>query len=284
MHIPRPLQYFFIVLLLLLFAGGIAYYVGNQLLERGNDIPNEKEPYQTADGYSCNIAVIPLSGQLWASQSNADAQTATDNSANVSGEEIVAELERAQDDSSIKGVVLQIDSPGGSGVGGEMIANALKRLQKPSAALILGSGDSAAYWAATGANTIIASPASDVADIGVTGSYLDQSGQNAQKGQKFIQIAAGQYKDVGNPDMPITATGQAYLQKLVDAEYQTFTKEVAANRNLPLATVQKLANGNSLNGSMAIGTGLIDQLGDAEMARQWFAMKLGKGSNPILCN
>jgi protease-4 len=284
MKIPRSIEYLFIGLILLISAGYVTYYVGNKLLQRANDIPYAVEPYQTADGSSCNIAVIPLTGALWASQADADAQIATDQSDNTSGEAILAALERAKDDSSIEGVVLRIDSPGGSPTGGEMIANALKSLGKPSAAVIMDEGDSAAYLASTGANIIIASPFSDVADIGVTSSYVDTSGSDTQNGDQFVQVAAGKYKDVGNPDMPVTAADTAYLQTLVNSDYQTLTKEIAENRSMSLSTVQNLANGNSLTGAMAIGTGLIDKLGDLNTAQQWFAQKLGKRSEPILCD
>ncbi len=282
--VPTSLQYLLVGATLLVCAGGITYYVGNKLLERANDIPQAILPYQTSDGYACNIAVIPLTGELWASKANADAQTAADSSANISAEEILADLEKTRDDNSIKGVVLRIDSPGGSGVGGELIANDLKSLGKPTVAVIEDDGDSAAYLAATGATVIIASPFSDVADIGVTSSYVDQSGSNAQSGKKFVQITAGTYKDAGNPDAPLTAADKTYLQQLVDNDYQTFIKEVSQNRVLPLATVQRLANGNSLTGAMAMGTGLIDKLGNISTAQQWFADKLGNSSDPVLCN
>jgi protease-4 len=285
MRVPRSIQYFLMGIVLLLVLGGVSYYVGGKLLERENILSQEEPPYvyETADGYDCNIAVIPLEGQLWASKANADAQTATDESANTSAETVLEDIENAKDTDSIKGVVLRVDSPGGSAVGGEMIANALKNLGKPSAAVILEQGDSAAYLASTGANIIIASPFSDVADIGITGSYLDQSGKDAQEGVKFIQIAAGEYKDVGDPDLALTPTDQTYLQNLVNDEYQTLIKEIAANRALSTNTVQNLANGDSLTGSMAMGTGLIDKLGDATTAQEWFAQELGKNSDPVLC-
>ena len=281
MKIPTSFQYLLVGAVLLILAGGTTYYVGYKLLQGANVIP---EAYQTADGRSCNIAVVPLTGQLWASQANADSQTTTNDSANTSAEVIVAALERAKDAASIKGVVLRVDSPGGSPVGGEMIANALKNLGKPSDAVIEDEGDSAAYLASTGANVIIASPFSDVADIGITSSYIDQSGSITAEGEQFIQISDGKYKDVGDPDFPLSAAGKAYLQGLVDSDYKTLNQEVATNRSMSLSSVQALANGDSLTGAMAMGTGLIDKLGDLSTVDQWFVTKLGKNSNPVLCD
>ena len=282
MKFPTSLQFLLVGIVLLAVTGGITYLIGNNLLQDASAIPNEPLPYQTADGADCNIAVIPLTGQIFASQANADAQTHIDGSANTSGEAVVTALERAKNDSSIKGVALRVDSPGGSPTGGEMIANALKALGKPSAAWITDSGDSAAYLASTGATTIIASSFSDVADIGVTGSYLDQSGSNTQNGSKFQQISAGTYKDVGNPNAPLTPAGKAYLQKNVDDDYQTLIHEIATNRHLSLDAVKALADGSSMTGAMAMGTGLIDALGGQAETQKWFAQKLPRDTVPVL--
>lgn len=263
---------------------GVATFVtGRALLKEQQKLSWPSDDFATADGRRCDIAVIPMVGQLWASEDDAVAQNAADGSANVSAEHILQQIERAKGDHSIKGVVLRVDSPGGSGVAGSLIANALKRLGKPSVALIWDQGDSAAYWAATGANTIIASPNSDVGDIGVTGSYLDQSESNAQKGEKFIAIAAGAYKDVGNPDNPLTPEGQAFIQKQVDEMYQNFLQEVARNRSMSVEAVKNVADGVSYIASTATSTGLIDALGDSETARAWFKQKLGTWSDPVLC-
>ncbi|MFZ1075567.1 MAG: signal peptide peptidase SppA [Minisyncoccia bacterium] len=276
-------RYAFLGIVLIVSLGLTTFVTGKSLLKEQENLSEPDTDFATADGGGCNIAVIPVVGQLWASEADATAQTASDNSSNVSAEDILQKIERAQDDSSIKGVVLRIDSPGGSAVGGNLIANALKRLDKPSVALIWDEGDSAAYLAATGANEIIASPSSNIGDIGVTSSYLDQSQADAKNGQKFISIAAGEFKDVGDPDNPLTPAGYALLQKQVDEMYQNFVDEVAQNRSLSVGAVKQLANGVPYIASAASSTGLIDALGDSETARAWFEQKLGKGSDPVLC-
>ena len=284
MKFPTSLQYLLVGIVLLGVVAGFTYFVGDSLLQDANNIPYATLPYQTATGDSCNIAVIPLTGQLWATQADADAQTQYDSTTNTSGEYILAALERAKNDPSIKGVALRVDSPGGSPTGGEMIARALTTLGKPSVAWITDSGDSAAYLASTGATEIIASPFSDVADIGVTSSYVDQSGSDIKSGSKFEQISAGTYKDVGNPDAPLTAAGKAYLQKNVDDDYQTLIKEIAANRHMSLDAVTALADGSSMTGTLAMGTGLIDELGGQPEVQKWFTQKLPRGTGAVLCD
>ncbi|MHB8660432.1 MAG: signal peptide peptidase SppA [Minisyncoccota bacterium] len=282
-NFPDLARYTTVGIILIACLGVTAYMTGQALIKETEGSAGSTQDFSTADGGDCNIAVIPLVGQLFASAADATAQSASDGSSNASAENILQEIERAQDDDSIQGVVLHVDSPGGSPVAGDLIANALKRLDKPSAAVIWDEGDSAAYLAATGANTIIASPSSDIGDIGVTSSYLDQSGKNAQNGERFVQIVAGVYKDAGNPDSPLTPNEQALLQQQVDEVYQNFVQEVAKNRSLPVSVIKGLADGSSFIASFATSTGLIDTLGDSETARSWFAQKLSTGSAPVLC-
>ena len=276
----HSVQYTIIGIILIICLGITTFITGKALFRQFTE-PNQD--FTTADGGRCNIAVIPIAGELWSSYANADAQNSTDGSSNTSADYVLQEIEHAKNDKEIKGVILRIDSPGGSSVAGNLIANALKRLDKPSAAVIWDQGDSAAYLAATGANTIIASPNSDIGDIGVTGSYIDQTAKDQQNGEKFISITAGMYKDLGSPDNPLTPSGRALLQKQVDEMYQNFVQEVAQNRGMSVDAVKALANGESFVASTATSTGLIDSLGDSETARIWFKQKLGWWSDPVLC-
>jgi protease-4 len=211
---------------------------------------------------------VPLDGELFVSQ--LDATAGSGSAAN----DVVAQIEQATNDDSIKGIVLRINSPGGSPVGGEMIAQALRAAGKPTVALIQDLGDSAAYFAATGGDWIIASPFSDVGDIGVTSSYVDNSKADTKNGQTFVQISTGKYKDAGNPDKMLTDDERALLQKNVDEAYATLVDEIALNRSMPTSTVKALANGASMPASEAIGKGLVDELGGATAAREWFVTKL----------
>ncbi len=266
------------------FAGVV--YAGDHFIDKWNggalsSVDYAQAGFQAADGGSCSIAVVPLAGDLYTTQADAAYDPAATGSAAVA-DDVVAEISAAKADDSIKGVVLQVDSLGGSAVAGEMIAHALKTLGKPSVALIRESGDSAAYLASSGASRIIASPYSDVGDIGITGSYVQNAQQDANQGLQFIQISAGTYKDAGNPDKPITAAEKALLQRNVDDDYVTFVDQVAENRGMATSTVRTLADGSSMSGSRALGTGLIDQLGGIDDAQAWLAHQIGNGS-AVLC-
>ena len=264
------------LLLIIVFAVA-AYVVGGKLLDKVVAFADTPQPftrqfYRTIDGNECNIAVVPLNGVMFA--------TGGDPSMGVTAaNDIVAQIGQAERDPNVKGIVLQINSPGGTLPAGEMIAEALKVLTKPSVALIQDMGDSSAYLAASGADRIIASPYSDVGGIGVTNSFYDYSLDDG----KFIQISAGKYKDAGNPDKPLTAEERRLFQKNVDEAYKVMIEQIAENRGLSTTTVKELADGFGVTGSMAIEPKLVDELGGEEESRSWFRGQLGEGSNPVLC-
>ncbi len=237
------------------------------------------QTYTDVYGESCNIAVVRLeNNELYATDV---AQSSADPSG-FGADALVAQIEQAKEDDSIAGVLLEVDSPGGSPTGGEMISKALKALGKPSVALIYDEGDSAAYFAATGATTIIASPFSSVGDIGVTSSFVNYAGSNAKAGNTFEQISSGKYKDAGNPDKALTAEELALLRSNVSHEYDSLVAQIAQNRNMSTTTVTALADGSAVPGSEAIKKGLIDALGDATTAKEWFKNKIGH--TIVLCD
>ena len=171
------------------------------------------------------------------------------------------DIKEAENDDAIEAIILEIDSYGGSPVGAEEIANALKNTKKPTVALIREGGVSAGYWAATGADRIVASKNSDVGGIGVTGSYLDYSGQNEKEGIIYNQLSSGKFKDAGDPDKALTQEERNLFMRDVNILHQNFIKIVAQNRNLDIKKVEALADGSSMLGEMALKNGLIDQIG-----------------------
>jgi protease-4 len=157
----------------------------------------------------------------------------------------------------------------------------LKHATKPTVALIADEGDSGAYWAATGAEIIFASANSSVGDIGVTGSYLDETKQDEQNGLTFVPLTAGKYKDMGNPDVPLTAEEKALEQRDLNLTMQSFIDAVAQNRNLSVASVTALADGSSMLGQMALQNGLIDKIGNVYDVEDYLKGKIG--SDVTLC-
>lgn len=251
-----------LIALVILIAGGIglSWYMGQQ--------PT-----------SCNVAVAQLYGSLvYYPNEGGNASGTLDQTAS---EDIRHEIEAADADPSIKAILLQIDSPGGDPVAAEDIATALKHATKPTVALIADSGTSGAYWAATGAQTIFASADSVVGDIGVTQSYLDDEKQNEQNGLTFEALTAGKYKDMGNPDAPLTDAERALFQRDLNITDQNFIDAVAQNRDISVASVTAIADGSSMLGQMALNDGLIDKIGNIYDVENYLKGKIG--DNATLC-
>jgi len=179
----------------------------------------------------------------------------------VSSEDIVLAIKEAGNDNNIKAIILEIDSAGGSPVAAEEVANALKRAEKPTVALIREFGVSAAYYAATGADIIFASAKSDIGGIGITYSYLDNARKNQKEGLTYNQLSSGKFKDMFIPDKPLTAEEKQLIMRDVKILHEEFVKAVAENRNLDIDKVRQLADGSSMSGQMALENGLIDRIG-----------------------
>ncbi len=235
--------------------------------------------YENHQPTTCNVATAKLYGTLvyYASESDGAAASAVGDGSldQTASEDIRQEIENADSDPNIKAILLQIDSPGGDPVAGEDIAAALKHANKPTVALIADQGTSGAYWAATGAQTIFASANSSLVDIGVTQSYLQDTEQNDDSGLQFISLTAGKYKDMGNPASPLTPEEKSLFERDLTITDQNFIAQVAANRNISVASVTAIADGSSMLGQMALHDGLIDKIGNIYDVENFLKNKIG---------
>lgn len=238
-----------------------------------------------ADRSKCNVVGIEIRDCIWTYKpENVDSLLGSPDSpcyAITSSEQVTWALEDAATDPKIKAVVLEIDSSGGSPVAAEEIAAAMKALGKPSVAWIRESADSAAYWIASSADTIIAGENSDVGSIGVTMSYVDNVKQNIKDGLTYNQLTTGKYKDTGTPDRTLTADERSLIQRDLNIILQNFIKAVATNRHLSIEKVTALADGSTMLGRQALRNGLIDQIGTK--AQVWEKLESIVGEKPDVC-
>ena len=227
-----------------------------------------------ADTY-CNVEYIELHGSLLTYGDDEGFLGISQSYDVVASDNIVTWIEYADMDESIEAIVISIDSPGGYPVAGEEIADALKRAEKPTIALIRGDGMSAAYWAATGADIIYASRNSAVGSIGVTMSYLDYSLQNESEGITFNQISIGEYKDAGNPERSLTEQERELFEEQVAIVYDNFVDDVSVNRRMKKSKVIELADGSFILGAEALKSKLIDKIGGLYEVTEYLRNKLG---------
>jgi len=245
------------------FAGGAYLFMG--------DYYEEDTAYISE---SCNVLAFTMNGYLATYTTDYTAEELEMDA--VSSWYIADGIRHAEDYPNIKAVLLSIDSSGGDIPTGEEVANALKSLEIPSVALIRSIGASAAYWAATGADTIFASRVSDVGSIGVTASYLDESRKDAQEGYSYVELTSAPYKDAGVPNRPLTAVEKAAITSDLKKIHEVFVDDVAANRNLERNKVAELANGLTYLGVDALEYGLVDKLGDFTAATDYLEEQIGE--------
>jgi signal peptide peptidase SppA len=222
---------------------------------------------------SCPIMGIALTGEI-ATYDMAYDSVPGEPMPNITSADFVTQAIRdAEKDDKVLGLILEIDSGGGNAVASEEMANALKLAKKPTVAMIRGIGASGAYWAATGADYILASANSDVGSIGVTSSYLDSTKKNEKDGITYIELNTGKYKDAGNPDKPLSDEERVLFQRDLNIVHNNFVKAVADNRKLDIEKVKQLADGSTMLGQMALENGLIDKIGGQAEAMQYFIDK-----------
>ena len=183
-------------------------------------------------------------------------------------------MRKAQDTDAMKAIVVEIDSYGGSSEAGEEMMRAFKESKKPIVAFIRNAGLSAAYLAATGAETIFASNFSDVGSIGITMSYLQNTEKNKKDGLTYIDLSSGKYKDSGNPDRILTEEEKQIFMRDVKIAHEYFVKLVSQNRNLDIGKVKVLADGSSVMGEQALKDGLIDKIGLLPDVKNFLAEKI----------
>lgn len=233
------------------------------------------------DSNSCadggNVALIKIRGGIVNYRIDpADDPNGIYDPDSVSSDDVMREIEEVKNNDAIKGIIVEIDSPGGIPVAGEEIMNSLLALKIPTAAFVRERGLSAGYLIATAADKIYASRTSDVGSIGVTMSYIDNSKKNEKDGLTYNQLSTGKFKDMGDSEKELTAEEKARLMSDLEKSHQIFVEYVAKNRNMDIEAVKKLADGSSMIAQDAIDAGLVDEIGGINEAKAYLEDKLGE--------
>lgn len=158
----------------------------------------------------------------------------------------------------IRGILLNIDSPGGSVTGVPEFGNMIAGCRKPVVAFTDSMCDSAAYWLAAGAKEIVATESSSVGCIGVYMAYLDRSRRMEMEGYEVELFKTGAFKGMGYPGTSLTEEQRALLQAEVDDIHQWFTGHVSAHRQV---SGEDTFEGQDFTGREALKRGLIDMVG-----------------------
>ena len=182
-------------------------------------------------------------------------------------------IDRLSRDSSVRALIVAIDSPGGTVSGGEAIHAALTRLaaNKPVVATMGATAASAGYMVALPAARIFARESTLTGSIGVILQSFEVSQLLARLGVRAESITSGPLKDQPSPFRPLTEEGRASLNEVVQDMYGQFVRMVATSRNMTEEAVRAVADGRVLSGVRARDAGLVDALGGEREARAWLA-------------
>ncbi len=186
-----------------------------------------------------------------------------------SSSSIVKEIEFFEEQSSIKSVILRIESPGGVIGSSQEIYSAVKRLRESGKPIIISMGNvaaSGAYYVSCGADTIIANPGTTTGSIGVIAEFINLKELLDDIGISFQSIKSGRFKDTGSPYRELNDADRRYLQSWVDDAFEQFVDVVAEERKLSRDKVLNIADGRVFTGKQAFEYGLVDMLGNYQAA------------------
>lgn len=199
----------------------------------------------------------------------------------MTSDAIIKEIEEAQKNPKIKGVLLTVDSPGGAVPPSIEIAYAIKELRehKPVVAYAGGVMASGSYYSAIHANEIIANPGAIVGSIGVIVQRANLQELMEKIGVKEQIVKQGTYKEAGTPTRDWTPEERQELETLAKDAYGMFVGDVAIARGLDLNKSKDYADAHIFSAQRAMNVGLVDKLGVKSSAKAEVA-KLAKVDNP----
>ena len=206
------------------------------------------------------IALVFAQGAIGSGESDDD----------MIGSETLGEAIRdAREDSTVKAIVLRVNSPGGSGLASDVIWREvdLARRAKP---VVVSMGDLAAsggYYISCAASKIYAEPTTITGSIGVFGIIPNMQGFfNNKLGITFDGDKTNEYADMFDISRPMRANERAIIQDYVDHFYDTFKQRVADGRKMSVEKVDEVGRGRVWTGVDAKNNGLVDELGGLEDA------------------
>jgi protease IV len=219
-------------------------------------------------GFGDKIGVIDLEGVI------------------INPEETVKHLKKFGDDSSIKAIIVHVNSPGGGAAASEEIYREMRRVRDEKKKKLVVSietvGASGAYYVAAGANRIYANDASIVGSIGVIAEWYNYEDLLKWAKLKNIVIKTGEFKDTGNPARELTPAEREYLQGMVNNMKEQFVSAVSDGRQMDRNSIESIANGKVWTGKEAKEMKLVDEIGDFEKCVKDTANAVGIHGEPTL--
>lgn len=253
-----------VLLLMISLIFNLSFYALYQEYFSSSDGPTEK--FEAGDRYATEkIAIISVSGTIMPPFT----------------ERILKSIKKAHKDDQVRGVLLEIDSPGGFVADSQQIYHRLSELskKKPIFVYMKRMAASGGYYIAMGAGedgVIFAEPTTWTGSLGVIIPRFDMSGLAEKVGVVSDPLKTGEFKDSLNPFRNLTKRERAIWDHILDESYQRFLNVITDNRkNLDYEQVKKLATGQIYPAADAKENGLIDEIGYQEDALARLQEKIG---------
>ena len=211
-----------------------------------------------------HVALVVASGTIVGGKSS----ESPFNGRQLGSESLVAALREARERSSIKAVILRVDSPGGSGQASEEVWQEVRRVRrvKPVIVSMSNLAASGGYYIACGADAIVAEPGTLTGSIGVFGGKLNVLGLYRKLGLNIETVSRGKHAEMLSPFKDFTPEEGQRFQAQLDAFYQVFLGRVAEGRHMTRAAVDSIGQGRVWSGLQAQKLGLVDSLGGLQAA------------------
>jgi protease-4 len=200
----------------------------------------------------------------------------------ITGNQRLADLmERVGNAGSVSGVVISINSPGGTTTGSEELYRNIRRLseKKPVVAFVDGTAASGGYITAIASDYIVARETSLVGSIGVLFQYPDVSGLMGQVGVKLEEIKSTPLKAEPSPFKPTSPEARAAIQGVVNDTYDWFKALVRERRRLNEGELATASNGQVFSGRQSVPLKLVDRIGSERDAVAWLEQEKGVAKN-----
>ena len=234
--------------------------------------PEELAMTQVANNNTSHIAVVYAVGAI-----------DDGNSTGIVSKDIVPLILSLKDDKNVEGLVLRVNSPGGSAYGSEQIWEALEQFKKAGKPFVVSMGDYAAsggYYISCGADKIFADPLTITGSIGIFGLIPDVSGLlNNKLGVNFQLVSTNPEGYYPSLVKPLTANQYAAMQRMVEDGYDLFTKRVAEGRKMSQDRVKQIGEGRVWSAEKAKEIGLVDELGTLNDAVMYLSKELSMGDD-----
>lgn len=176
-------------------------------------------------------------------------------------QQIIDDLEQANENEDVAAIVLFVDSPGGSAFASDEVALKIKEIDKPIIAAMGSVAASGGYYVSAPTDEIWAAPQTLTCSIGVISQFPNFEGFAEEYGITFITIKSGKYKDIGNPFREFTEEERDLMEAITEDIFSDFVAVVAEGRDMTDQEVREIADGRICTGKQALEMGLVDQLG-----------------------